>query len=118
MVSADELPVCIVGAGPAGMAMARVLRETGVVFEVFERHSDFGGIWDIDFPGSPIYQSAHLISSKKFSGFPGYPMPENYPDYPNHAQIVAYLRGFAKAYGLRQHVTFGVSVDAASRDGD
>jgi cation diffusion facilitator CzcD-associated flavoprotein CzcO len=92
-----------VGAGLAGMAMARALRETGVVFEVFQRHSDFGGIWDVNFSGSPIYQ------------FPGYPMPDGYPDYPNHYQIVEYLRGFAKAYGLRQHVTVKCVIPTLTR---
>ena len=73
----------------------------GIEFDCFERHSDVGGIWDQQNPGSAIYDSAHFISSKSMSGFHGYPMPAELPDYPDHRQVLAYLRDFADAYGLR-----------------
>jgi amino acid transporter len=104
---------CLVGGGPAGMIMARALLAEGVPFDWFERHSDLGGIWDIDNPGSPMYESAHFISSKYTSGFYGYPMPANYPDYPSWRQIRDYVQGFAARYGLYGRVTLGVSVERA-----
>jgi amino acid transporter len=104
---------CLVGGGPAGMIMARALIAEGVPFDWFERHSDLGGIWDIDNPGSPMYSSAHFISSKYTSGFYGYPMPANYPDYPGWQQIKDYVQGFAARYGLYGRVTLGVSVERA-----
>ena len=48
------LKVCIVGAGPAGLAVARAFRAFGIAYEQFERHLDVGGIWDIENPGSPM----------------------------------------------------------------
>jgi amino acid transporter len=102
--------VCIVGAGPAGLVAARAFKLEGVPYDQFERHTDVGGIWDIDNPGSSMYESAHFISSKYTSGFFGLPMPEAYPDYPDHRQILSYVRGFADAYGLRQGVTLGNGV--------
>ncbi len=77
--------------------MARALVAEGVPFDWYERHSDVGGIWDMDSPGSPMYESAHFISSKYTSGFFGYPMPEDYPDYPSWRQIRDYIRSFAAA---------------------
>jgi hypothetical protein len=68
------------------MIMARALLNAGAPFDCFERHSDVGGIWDPDNPGSPIYESAHSISSKWTSYFYGFPMPDAYPDYPSHRQ--------------------------------
>ena len=103
----------IVGAGPSGMIMARALLNEGVPFDWFERNSDFGGIWDIDSPGSPMYESAHFISSKYTSGFYGAPMPDELPDYPSWAQILAYIRNFGRNWGLYQHVTFNTSVVSA-----
>ncbi|MFB7468583.1 amino acid permease [Streptomyces sp. NPDC056224] len=104
---------CLVGAGPAGLVMARALIAEGVPFDWFERHSDVGGVWDMDNPGSPMYDSAHFISSKYTSGFIGFPMPGHYPDYPSWQQIRDYIRDFAGAFGLYEHVTLGVAVTRA-----
>lgn len=45
-----------------------------------ERHVDVGGIWDIDNPGTPMYESAHLISSRTLSALDGLAMPDDFPD--------------------------------------
>ena len=110
----DVLDVAVVGAGPSGLVLARQLAKTSATFRVFERNSDVGGIWDIDAPGSPMYESAHFISSRTLSGFPGFPMPSDYPDYPNHRQLLDYIRSFADAFDLRRHITFDTAVDHAS----
>jgi cation diffusion facilitator CzcD-associated flavoprotein CzcO len=108
---------CIVGAGPAGLAAARALAEAGIPFDVFERHGDVGGIWDIDNPNTPIYESAHFISSRSQSAFDGFPMPADYPDYPSWKQILDYIRAFADTFDLRKHVRFGTSVDKVEPSG-
>ena len=105
--------VCIVGAGPAGLALARACVRHGVPFDVYERNSDVGGIWDARNPGSPIYDSAHFISSKTQSHYVDFPMPQDYPDYPSGKQILNYIRAFAVAYGLYQHITFNMEVKRA-----
>lgn len=103
---------CIIGAGPAGLATARALKARGLPYTHLERHTGVGGLWDIDNPGTPLYESAHFISSRTLSGFSGYPMPDDYPDYPDHRRILAYLRGFADRYGLTDAVEFGTEVTA------
>jgi Flavin-binding monooxygenase-like len=110
--------VCVIGAGPAGLAAARALRARGLDYEQVERSADVGGLWDINAPGSPMYESAHFISSRTMSGFPGFPMPDDLPDYPSHRQVLAYLRSFADAYRLRERMYFGVEVAAVTRGGD
>lgn len=103
----------IVGGGPSSMIMARALLKEGVPFDWYERNGDFGGIWDIDNPGSPMYESAHFISSKYTSGFYGAPMPDEYPDYPTWSQIRDYIRDFGRQWGLYDHVTFNTEVVSA-----
>ena len=110
--------VCVIGAGPAGLSAGRALRRLGVAYDQYERHTDAGGIWDLDNPGTPMYESAHFISSRKTSGFFGFPMPESYPDYPGHRRILDYTRRFADAYGLREHIRFGTAVTGVEQDGD
>jgi len=105
---------CIVGGGPCGLLTARAFRLAGVPYDQFERHGDVGGIWDIDNPGTSMYESAHFISSKFTSNFFGAPMPDSYPDYPDHRQLLDYIRGFARRFGLRKSITFGVAVVRAT----
>jgi amino acid transporter len=102
---------CVIGAGPAGLAVARQLAAEGIGYDQYERGNDVGGIWDVEAPGSPMYDSAHFISSVTRSAFAGHPMPADYPDYPSHTQILCYLRGFADAYQLRPAIRFGVGVE-------
>ena len=112
------LDVAIVGAGPAGLTLARRLDKSAASYRVLERNKDVGGIWDIDAPGSPMYESAHFISSRTLSGFPGFPMPDHYPDYPSHRQVLDYIRSFAEAFNLRKHVSFETSVEEATLHDD
>ncbi len=111
---ADKV-VGIVGAGPAGLAAAEALDRAGIDFEVLERHDAVGGIWDIDNPGSPMYESAHFISSRTLSGFEGYPFGDDVPDYPTRPQVLEYLRSFARDRGLTDRIALGSEVVRAQR---
>jgi amino acid transporter len=104
---------CIVGAGPCGLLAARAFKLAGIPYDQFERYQDVGGIWDIDNPGSSMYESAHFISSKYTSGFFGFPMPDDFPDYPDNRQLLAYIRDFATHFGLREKIMFNTEVLSA-----
>jgi amino acid transporter len=101
---------CLIGAGPAGLVAARALRAEGVPFDWYERGDAVGGIWNTGTAGSPVYESAHFISSRYTSGFAGHPMPDSYPDYPSGRQIRDYIRDFADGENLTGLVTFGTAV--------
>lgn len=103
---------CIIGAGPSGLAAAHALSQAGLEFDVFERHGDVGGIWDASNARTPIYESAHFISSRTQSAFDDFPMPADYPDYPSWKQILAYIRAFADAFNLRKHIRFRTPVES------
>jgi amino acid transporter len=109
---------CVIGAGPSGLIMARAFKKEGIPFDCFERHSEVGGIWDADNPGTPFYDSVHFISSKWTSYFYGFPMPDHYPDYPSGRQIHQYLRSFADAFGLYEDITFNTAVTSARPEGE
>lgn len=110
------LDVVIVGAGPSGLILAKQFSQTSINFKVFERNSDVGGIWDINAPNSPMYESAHFISSRTLSGFPGFPMPADFPDYPSHQQLHTYIRSFADTYQLRKHIQFDTAIKHAEQN--
>jgi hypothetical protein len=113
-----QYDTCVIGAGPAGLAVARALKERDLPYTHLERHTAVGGIWDIDNPGTPMYESAHFNSSRTLSGFGGFPMPGDYADYPPHRDILAYLRSFADAYDLTSNIEFGVDVAKVAKEGD
>jgi Flavin-binding monooxygenase-like len=110
--------VCVVGAGPHGLISARALLQNHVKFEVIERHSDVGGLWDAANAGTPLYASCHYISSRNSSAYPDYPMPDHFPDYPSHHHILSYIRGFATDFGLYPHIRFNTEVTGAVPIGD
>lgn len=100
----------LIGAGPMGLAMARVLVQLGIPFDGFELHTDVGGLWDIEGPRSTMYETAHLISSKRKTEFADFPMGEAVADYPSHREVLAYFRAFADHFDLRRHYRFGAEV--------
>lgn len=105
---------CVIGAGAAGLGAMEVLQRHGIAFDCFEQSDRVGGHWHTD------YESLHLITSRDLSGFPGYPMPSDYPVYPSRDQMRRYLEGFADHTGVRAHVRFGAQVERVEpigRDG-
>jgi cation diffusion facilitator CzcD-associated flavoprotein CzcO len=109
------MTTCVIGAGAAGLSAARHLKASAIPFEVVERERDVGGIWDAYLPHSPVYPSAHLISSKPLTQFPDFPMPREYPDYPDHGQALEYLRAYARRNELYEHIRLEQTVERAER---
>lgn len=100
----------IIGAGPMGLSMARNLQKVGLPFVGFEIHSDVGGLWDIDSPTSTMYESAHLISSKRMTEFAEFPMGDDVATYPHHSELKKYFRDYASRFDLYRHFEFNTEV--------
>jgi hypothetical protein len=96
--------ICVLGGGPSGLVVAKTLLERGLACEILEREDDVGGTWYYGRPGSSVYASTHLISSKRMTEFSDFPMPKEYPPYPSHEQALAYLRDYARHFGLYEHL--------------
>ncbi len=108
----------VIGAGPMGLATARVLQKHGVPFTGFELHHDVGGLWDIANPQSTVYESAHLISSKRMTEFAEFPMRDEVASYPRHDQLRRYFSDFADHFKLREHYEFSTRVVRVVRAAD
>lgn len=101
-----------------GLATARNLQRVGVPFVGFEQHSDVGGLWDITNPHSTVYESAHLISSKKMTEFTEFPMEDSVAHYPHHSELKRYFRDFADRFGLREQFEFSTRVLRLEPEGE
>lgn len=107
--------VCVIGAGSSGLTAMRSLKEKGIDFTCFELGSDVGGLWryENDNGRSAAYESLHINTSRQMMEFAAYPMPDDYPDYPNHRQITSYFEGFADHFDLRDSIRFQTEIEAA-----
>jgi len=103
---------CIIGAGSSGIAACQVLQGRGIPFDCFEMGSTIGGNWRYlnDNGMSSAYRSLHINTSKKVMEYASFPMPADYPNYPNHFQIAQYFDNFADHFGLRERITFRTEV--------
>ena len=81
----------VIGAGPHGLSALKALLQNGIDADGFEREAEVGGNWNFGAGNSRVYQSTHLISSKPFTQFPDFPMPDRFPDFPSHPQVKEYF---------------------------
>jgi len=98
-VSQTETKHLIIGAGFVGLGMAQGLQAAGIPYDQVDASDDIGGNW---YHG--VYETAHIISSRKITEFTHFPMPEDYPDFPSAKQMRDYLNQFADHFNLRQNI--------------
>jgi cation diffusion facilitator CzcD-associated flavoprotein CzcO len=104
--------VCVIGAGSSGIVACQVLSARGEAFDCFEKGSQIGGNWryENDNGMSSAYRSLHINTSRRVMAFKSFPMPDHYPDYPDHFQMAAYFDDFADHFGLREKISFRTEV--------
>jgi hypothetical protein len=106
------MKACIIGAGSSGIAAAQVLQARGIDFDCFEKGSKTGGNWryENDNGMSSAYRSLHINTSRRVMAFKSLPMPDDYPDYPDHFQMAAYFDEVVERYNLRGRISFNTEV--------
>jgi thioredoxin reductase len=104
--------VCVIGAGSSGIAACQVLSARGIGFDCFEKGSHVGGNWryENDNELSSAYRSLHINTSRGLMSYKTYPMPDDYPDYPNHFQIARYFDDYVDHFALREKIRFRTEV--------
>ena len=110
--------VCVIGAGASGLAAVKNLRQHGFAVDCYERETSVGGAWNWRHDRSPVYASAHLVTSRPLTEFPDFPMPDTWPDYPDHGRVLSYLERYAEHFGLGEHIWFGTEVVSVVPAGD
>lgn len=117
MTDQDLPTTAVIGGGVAGIATTKALLERGVPVEAYERSDRLGGVWSYGNPYgvSAAYDTLHLNSSRATTQWPDHPMPADWPHYPSHEQVAAYLDGYADRFGVRDAYTFETAVERAVR---
>lgn len=100
----------IIGAGAAGLAVARCLQRRGGSFLLLEKNHVVAGVW------RNHYDRLHLHTSKRLSALPDRPFARKVPRYPARDQVVDYLEAYAHAFDLQPR--FGEEAQNVRRVGD
>jgi cation diffusion facilitator CzcD-associated flavoprotein CzcO len=106
--------VAIIGAGVAGLATAKVLRQAGHEVVVFDKTPDVGGVWS----RTRRYPGLTTQSPKAQYSLSDFPMPKSYPEWPTGEQVQAYLAQYAAHFGLEDALRLNTEVVAARPAGD
>jgi len=99
----------VIGAGPAGLATARLLNALGLDPLILEKADAVGAVW------RRHYDRLHLHTPRVHSALPGLPMPTAYGRYPSRDQFIDYLETYAKTFKLRTN--FKAAVRRVRREG-
>lgn len=114
------LPVCIIGAGSSGVAAAKALKALQVPFDCYEIGSAIGGMWryENDNGLSSAYRSLHIDTSRRNLGYPDHPIPDRYPDFLSHQEVLEWLESYAQRFGIGPQIQFNCRVTQVARRGD
>jgi putative flavoprotein involved in K+ transport len=98
----------IVGAGPAGLAVAATLRQLDVPFSVLERSDSVGAAWQ------GRYDSLRLHTIRWLSGLPGVAIPRRHGRWVARDDLIDYLAAYARRFDIRPEL----GVEAIRMDHD
>src|SRR4051794_2495165 len=105
----EKCEVVVIGAGPAGLAMAGALRHHGIGAVVLERDA-IGASW------RRPYDRLHLHTVRWLSHLPGYKLPRRYGNWVARDDVIEYLEDYVATHNL--DVRTGVEVERLERDGE
>ncbi len=87
-------PTLLIGAGPAGLAMAGRLAKLGLPFRLIEKGNKVGMAWH------GHYDRLCLHTVKQHSALPHLPFPDEYPRYVSRLQLIAYLEAYIQTFAI------------------
>jgi Pyridine nucleotide-disulphide oxidoreductase len=99
----------IIGAGPAGLAMAAQMRVAKRSFELLEQSQHAGNAW------RNHYERLHLHTVKEHSALPHLPFPAHYPRYVARQEVVDYFDDYCQHFDLQP--IFNQTVKAVFQQG-
>ncbi len=99
--------VIVVGAGPAGLAVAAAAGERRLEVEVLEAGPSVATSW------RRHYDRLHLHTTRRLSGLPGHGIPPAAGRWVSRDDFIAYLEDYAVKQRLR--IRFGTTVDRIDR---
>ncbi|XSG83272.1 MAG: aminotransferase class III-fold pyridoxal phosphate-dependent enzyme [Methyloligella sp. ZOD6] len=109
--------ICIIGAGVGGISMAGALKKKGIPFDCFDKRERIGGIWAFDEKrrNTSVWHGLNMNTPRGWYQYSDFPMPEDYPDFPQWHQVQSYLERYIDHLDMRDHFHLGQEVAEAKR---
>lgn len=104
------LDVLVVGAGQAGLAMGKALKDAGKSFVILEAEAEIGSQW------KKHYDSLVLFTPRRYSALPGMPMPGDQKGCAGKHEFAGYLERYAKEFALP--IVLDARVTKLRKEGD
>lgn len=103
--------VAVIGAGPAGLATIKELRQKGIEVVGFERQPTLGGVY------ASQYDQLLLTSSNMITSFSDHAQTwERGQHMWTRVEYLEYLMGYAERFDLCRHIHFSTTVQGVRRD--
>ncbi|KAL8475946.1 hypothetical protein ACS0TY_028559 [Phlomoides rotata] len=131
---ASPLKVAVIGAGVAGLAAARALKNEGHLAVIYEKSDKLGGTWVYDpqvesdplgldpnreTVHSSLYHSLRTNLPRQLMGFSDYPFSTDKNGdprtFPGREEVLEFLNEFATHFGLVELIRFQTKVDRVER---
>lgn len=103
--------VGVVGAGVAGLVVAKTLLRRGYACTLYERDTMLGGVW------AAGYSNFGTQVQRELYEFPDWPLPDDVPDFTPGPVVRDYLERYAKHFGVFPRIEFDATVRQISRQG-
>lgn len=110
--------ICVIGAGPSGLAVCKALEQAGIAFVCFDAGRSVGGVWDVEGGYGGGYRSLHTNTSRDKMAYSDFPFPEDTPVFPDHRQMLAYFNAYADHFALRKNIRLNSRVESAAPNED
>jgi dimethylaniline monooxygenase (N-oxide forming) len=112
--------VIILGGGWSGLMAGKYCLSEGLKTLVLEGRDSIGGVWAFTRDGSygGVMTTTETTSSRCITEISDFPMPDSYPEFPSHVQILDYLKSYRDRFNLKWHIRLDHRVDSARKVGD
>jgi len=110
----EKKKICVIGAGPSGLAAIRQCMDEDLDVVCFERSCEVGGLWyyrdGVKEGVASVARSTIINTSKEYSGYSDFPPPLHFPNYMHNSYMLKYFQMYAEANGLERFIRFNTKV--------
>lgn len=107
----------VIGAGSAGLAALKTLRDRGLEVTAIDAAPRLAGRWANDDPalGPIAYRTLHSATSRDALAYTDLRAPRHLPVFPSAGQVAEYCESYVDHFGLRDRIELGVRVHSTTR---
>lgn len=111
--------VIVLGAGWSGLMACKYCLGEDLKTLVLEGRDSIGGVWSFtrDCRYGGVMTTTETTSSRCITEMSDFPMPESYPGFPSHVQVLAYLNAYCDRFDLKRCIRLDHRVDRARKVG-